>query len=232
MKSICLKTIIILLLVSVIIISGCKKTDDDRAAMVLLRQQMPVLVIFDAEGNNKTITLDEANLWHEEREHGHTDFQVSADKENHSARDYPLCLGVTIGYQAIRFAVDKLFGQNTPEISDFSIAAGSASDGVWDMLSFYAGKELEFTDEPGPLSRENFTFTATRISENKTCHFRLRPELISEEFFKLKNQGATCGHHQAAKLKKQALINILSVAPRDCFEIIDAETAKPQNQEK
>ena len=91
-------------------------------------------------------------------------------------------------------------------------------DGVWDVMSFYTGRELEFEGEPKELGLESFTFTAKRISKDKFIIFRIRQGLIPDEFFALKNQGATCSSSELRKVKKQALLNILSADAKGCFE--------------
>jgi hypothetical protein len=99
-------------------------------------------------------------------------------------------------------------------------------DGVWDVMSLYTGKNLQFTEEPQKMDLTSFTFTAKRLSSGKSLTFCLREGFVPEEFFTLKNQGATCGNPQLRVVKQQALLNILSTEPENCFQVIDANTSK------
>jgi hypothetical protein len=69
------------------------------------------------------------------------------------------------------------------------------------------------------LSLESFTFTARRVSTDKTVAFRLREGLIAPEFFELKNRGVSCNDDALRAIKKQAARKILSAPAVECFEM-------------
>jgi hypothetical protein len=70
------------------------------------------------------------------------------------------------------------------------------------------------------MDLRSFTFTAKRKSTDQLITFRIRPGLIPEEFFELKNQGASCSDADLKKVKQKALLSILSIEPNDCFYIV------------
>ena len=175
-------------------------------------------------GKVETITFARAMDFHHEHE-GHTDTFTSAtpaktDKapEDYDHDDGP-CVGVAPGYQAIRYAAERLFPNETPSDADFGLSAAGAMRGVWDVLDLYAGRKLTRPKtKQKKMSIENFTFTARRISAGKTLTFRLRSGLIPSEFFAMKNRGVSCGDPALEVLKKQAARKILSSSPEECFE--------------
>ncbi len=207
----------------ILVLAGCDKPDNeysDRAAKISeLSNQIAPLKVYKNSQAIATITLLQSMAWHEAHDdHDHDDTETTASAE---AESHHFCLGVAIGYQAIRYATSDLFPQEVPNSSDFDIKISGSMDGVWDMLSFYTGRDLRFKGEPTKLDLESYIFTARRISKDKSLVFCLRSGLIPEKFFVLKNQGATCSHRELGKLKQQALLNILSSSPADCFELFD-----------
>ena len=226
--------VVVLVLVSgFLFVSGCSKSGDeseDNSAKILeLSRQIVPLQICRVGKKIETITLSQAMAWHEshEHEHGHGHEHDTAEEQTAGTVEekiqthqhhHHLCLGVVTGYQAIRYATGELFGEDVPQASDFDIKVSGSMDGVWDVMSFYTGRELEFEGEPKELDLESFTFTAKRISKDKSIIFRIRRGLIPDEFFVLKNQGATCSSSELRTVKKQALLNILSADAKGCFE--------------
>jgi len=212
---------------SLLVVQGCKKSDDKAIKIIELSRQIAPLQIRRSGENIEIVTLIQAMAWHEshEQEHGGNATGAAATSAQEEMQDSPghLCLGVSTGYQAIRYAVDELFPEGVvPEASDFDIKVSGPMDGVWDVMSLYTGKELKFDGEPQEMGLESFTFTARRISQDKSLLFCLRLGLIPEEFFALKNQGATCASPALGKVKQQALLNVLSAEPKDCFQVIGA----------
>jgi hypothetical protein len=132
-------------------------------------------------------------------------------------------LGVAVGYQAIRYAVGELFPDSVPQASDVDIKVSGPMSGVWDVMSLYAGRELKFEGEPKKLGLASFTFTARRISQDRSLVFQLQPGIIPEAFFRLKNQGATCANPEVGNAKEQALLNVLSAEPKECFRLLDGK---------
>jgi hypothetical protein len=221
-KESCVKNFIVVLISAgcLFVTDGCKKTDDKAIKIGELSSQIAPLQAGRIGENIETITLNQAMIWHEALENNTSAESISNQQESPGH----LCMGVLVGYQAIRYAVDQLFGQSVPQASDFEISVTGPMDGVWDMMSLYTGKELRFEGEPQPMDLKSFTFTARKISEDKSLVFGLRPGIIPEEFFELKNQGATCGNPELSKIKQQALLNILSVEPDKCFEVINNDS--------
>ncbi|AQQ09852.1 hypothetical protein L21SP3_01671 [Sedimentisphaera cyanobacteriorum] len=200
-------------------LQGCEKAENKSTEINSLLGQIKPLQVQHDDNEVLSISVNQAMAFHENHEHSH-----SQAEDSHPSNDHHLCMGVLTGYQAIRYAVDELFGQSVPQASDFEISVTGPMDGVWDMMSLYTGKEMRFEGEPQPMDLKSFTFTARKISEDKSLVFGLRPGIIPEEFFELKNQGATCGNPELSKLKQQALLNILSVEPDKCFEVINNDS--------
>jgi len=211
---------------SFLFLPGCGKSgsesDGKSTKIKELSKQITPLQIRRSGENIETVTLNQAMAWHETHEHEH-EHEHGDDSPEAATQDSPspLCLGVSTGYQAIRYAVDELFPEGVPEVSDFNIKVSGPMDGVWDVMSLYTGKELKFDGEPQEMGLKSFIFTARRISQDKSLVFCLKQGLIPEEFFTLKNQGATCDNPALGKMKQQALLNILSAEPEDCFEAVE-----------
>ncbi|MCD4831840.1 MAG: hypothetical protein K8R02_08585 [Anaerohalosphaeraceae bacterium] len=217
-----------------LVLPGCGKSgneSDGKAAKIeKLSRQIAPLKVCKADENIETITLNQAMAWHESHEHDHDHEHNAAETDSASAQEethashapHHLCLGVSTGYQAIRFAAGELFPEGVANASDFDIKVSGPMDGVWDVMSLYTGRELEFDGKLKEMGLKSFTFTARRISQDKSIVFCLRSGMIPEEFFALKNQGATCGHQELGIVKRQALLNVLSAEPKDCFQIINA----------
>jgi formylmethanofuran dehydrogenase subunit E len=232
-KEFYLKTLIVTLMVGLCLISlnGCKKSSDKTVKTIELIVQIEPLKICRIGSDIETITLNQAMKWHESHEHEqHTlekETATTPEAEMQTPQEHQhFCLGVLTGYQAIRYATDKLFQDGIPKASDFDIKVSGSMNGVWDVLSLYTGRELKFDGQPEKMGLESYTFTAKRIDQNKVLIFRLRQGLISEEFFKLKNQGATCSDPAIRKIKQQALLNILSTEPEKCFDIININCSR------
>jgi hypothetical protein len=208
---------------------GCKKQDGQEAKLNELCKQIVPLQICGTDKNTKTFTLIQAMDWHEGHESEHHAVEQNTiepvSEETHQEQHH-FCLGVVIGYQAILYATNELFQDGIPQASDFDINVKGPMDGVWDVMSLYTGKNLQFTGEPQKMDLTSFTFTAKRLSSGKSLTFCLREGFVPEEFFTLKNQGATCGNPQLRVVKQQALLNILSTEPENCFQVIDANTSK------
>jgi len=222
-KELYVKTLIIALVLTICVLAvqGCKKSDDKATKIIELSRQIVPLQICRVGENIETITLNQAINWHED--HEHEDAVAPVEEEAHGSQDHHhMCLGVVTGYQAIRYAVDELFPEGIPEASDFDIKVSGPMDGVWDVMSLYTGRELKFDGELQEMDFKSFTFTARRFSQDKSLIFCIRQGLIPEKFFALKNQGATCGNPALGKVKQQALLNVLSAEPKDCFQIIGA----------
>ncbi len=199
------------------IFSGCKRTDETQAAIAALRAQLSPLQVRNSDGSVKTISFEQALHWHETRESDHAE----AEDDHHAAESHPICLGVLAGYQAIRYACDQLFPEESAAADDFEIEVSGPMNGVRDILALYTGKETDFKGAPGPISRNSFTFTAWKLSTNQSVVFRLREGLIPNLFYELKNEGAACGHPQLGKMKQQTILNLLSVPAGDCFERLE-----------
>lgn len=209
-------------------INGCKKSDDGEAKVIELSRQVAPLQVCRADKNIKTITLTQAMDWHEshELEYQMPDEEVveSIAGESQTIQPHHFCLGVVIGYKAIRYATNELFQEDIPNASDFDIKVNGPMDGIWDVMNLYTGKNLRFGGELQKIDLTNYAFTAERFSLDKSFTFRLREGLIPEEFFVLKNQGATCGNPRLREVKQRALLNILSAEPEICFQAIDTNS--------
>lgn len=229
-------TIALALVICFLVVSGCKESqgepDGKSSEMHELVERIAPLQVRRVGDGIDTITLNQAMDWHESHEHKQDTPEkqtaVSVEEKIQTPQSHHhLCLGVVTGYQAIRYAVDKLFPDEVPEANDFDIKVSGSMDGVWDIMSFYTGRELMFDGEPKELDLKSFTFTARRISQDKSIIFRIRRGLIPDEFFVLKNHGATCSSPELRKVKKQALLNILSADVSECFESLDFSITQP-----
>ena len=212
--------VVLVLVTCLLAVQGCKETSGPTIDVSELVCQMEPLQVNRTDEGLKTITLAQAIAWHETHEvHEHDDSETTPAAHEQSSQH--VCLGVAVGYQAIRHAVGELFPEGVPQISDFDIKVNGPMDGVWDVMSLYTGRELTFEGEPKKLDLASFAFTAKRLSQDKTLVFRLQPGIIPQAFFTLKNQGATCANPEVGKAKRQALLNVLSAEPKDCFQVVD-----------
>jgi hypothetical protein len=212
MKKTLLKALIICLAIT---LQGCKNTTDNSAKLNdLINQQKPLLVYND-NGDLTTITINQAMAFHENHEHTQSDSESS-----HSSQSSHICMGVIVGYQAIQYAVAELFADDPPKPADINISVNGSMDGVWDVMSLYTSRELKFEGEETELNLKSYTFTATRISDNKSIKFCLRSGLVPDEFFAVKNQGANGSDAELRKIKQLALQNILSAGHQNCFEVV------------
>jgi hypothetical protein len=215
-------------------LTGCDEAEDTGVNLAALIGQMePLQVDRGAEKGIETVTLKQALAAHEghghEHEHQHEhehEHQHGVSNTAASAQDQVpqhVCLGVAVGYQAIRYAVGELFPDSVPQPSNVDIKVSGAMSGVWNVMSLYAGRELKFEGEAKKLGLESFTFTAREISTDKSLVFQLQPGVIPEAFFRLKNQGATCANPEVGKAKEQALLNVLSAEPKECFRLLEGK---------
>ncbi len=178
-----------------------------------------------AGGRIESITFAQAMAFHHAHEH-HADAVTSATVAESSRPDRhdtkrhdELCAGIAVGYQAIRYAATRLFPGEIPNASDFDLSVAGSMRGAWDILNLYTGKKLAPSKaQQKKMSLESFTFVARRVSAGQTLTFRLRAGLIPPEFFRLKNQGASCDDPALETLKKQSVQKILSLQPAECFE--------------
>jgi hypothetical protein len=207
-------------------IGGCKESDNEAVRIAELSRQIEPLRICRAGQEIETITLNQALQWHEAHEHDHSSLEEETAAPGEMQMQTPqdpqrFCLGVLTGYQAIRYATEQLFQNSIPKASHFDIEVSGSMSGVWDVMSLYTGRQLRFDGQPQKMDLGSYTFTAKRLDQNKVLVFRLRPGLISEDFFALKNQGATCSDPAIREIKQQALLSILAREPEDCFDAID-----------
>lgn len=196
---------------------GCSKKQPASEEISILLSQMKPLRVRENE-TVRTITLDQAIAWHEDREHSHEDAEQDGTQSRHS---HSVCLGVLAGFQAIHYAHQNLYAGQVPSAADFSLEVTGPMDGVWDVISLYSGKDLSFDGEMKPMDINSFTFTAHSESQDRTIRFRLKDEIIPTEFFILKNQGATCGDPEIGKIKQQILLSLLNRKSGECFAAIN-----------
>lgn len=231
--------------ITFLVLPGCSKSgtesDSKSTEIYKLSAQIVPLQIRRYGGVIETITLSHAMDWHHHREHkqhnkSHSKTfpelsDTTAKEEPHGSDSrHPLCLGVLTGYQAIRYAVDGLFGREIPDVNDFDIRVNGPMEGVWDVINLYTGRKLNFDGKLQKMDLQSFTFTAKRESTDQLITFRIRPGLIPKEFFELKNQGATCSDDDLKKVKQKALLSILSIEPNDCFQIVGSSIIEPGQQ--
>lgn len=165
---------------------------------------------------------------HEDHEEHYAGAATSATPTNHhNSEQHPeqggkeMCLGVAVGYQAIRYSVERLFPNEIPLDSDIDISVAGSIQGVRDILILYGGKAPPGPSKLQKFSIQSFAFTAKRISSGDSLRFSLKPELIPPRFFQLKNEGASCGHPELDALKRKTALKILCLHPRDCFDRLD-----------
>ncbi len=209
--------------------SGCSISGD---AESLSRRLEPLCICREGEKVEK-ITFVQAMAWHHAHEvdhpqKTHTPSLVQSDQKE-AEHDDGLCVGVATGYQAVRYAAEMLFSGETPKASDFELSVAGYMPGVWDIFDLYTGEKLARPKaKQKKMSLDSFTFKARRVSTGRQLSFRLRDGLITQEFFDLKNSGATCDSPELERLKKQAARKILTNSPRECFELIVQTGAKAE----
>jgi len=207
-----------ILIIGCVVLQGCKKTEDKSAEINVLIEQMKPLQVCGESNEVETITVRQAMAFHENHEHSH-DASEDANATANASHSNHICLGVLIGCKAIGYAAEQLYGNEIPKAADFEITVKGSMDGVWDVMSLYTGRELEFAGEETELNLQSYTFTAKRISSGKSVTFCVRSGIIPDGFFAVKNQGATCSNAELRNVKQQALLNILSAENQNCFEL-------------
>ncbi|MFA5293170.1 MAG: hypothetical protein WC496_09075 [Phycisphaerae bacterium] len=198
-------------------LQGCKESADKSSEINRLISQMKPLQVYNDGNEIMTITVNQAMAFHENHEHSQSNAESS-----HISQNSHICMGVLIGYKAIGYAAQQLFGDEIPKAADFDIKVSGSMDGVWDVMSLYTGRELKFEDEETELNLQSYTFTAKRIPSDKSVTFCVRGGLIPDGFFAVKNQGATCSNAELRKVKQQALLNILSAEHQNCFDFVES----------
>jgi hypothetical protein len=166
------------------------------------------------KGQIEIITLADAMARHYGLDHH--DHHDSETQEHYTGK---VCIGVAVGYQAVRYASKALFADDIPASSDLELSAVGNMHGTWDTFDLYMGETLA-RPKPNPtgMSLDDFTFTAKRLSTGRTITFRLREGVIPNEFFQWKNRGVGCDNRRLRDLKQQAVDSILTQSPKECFE--------------
>ncbi len=170
-----------------------------------------------ADSQVETITLADAMAKHHglDHHHDHADHD-HADHEHHAG---DVCIGVGVGYQAVRYTCQKLFPNEIPASNDLELASVGNMRGTWDLFDLFLDKtHTRPVSEESKMSLSDFVFTAKRRSTGKTVTFRLRKNILPREFFQMKNQGIGCDNQKLRALKQQAVNTLLTNTPEDCFE--------------
>jgi hypothetical protein len=208
-------TVVAVLAAGILSQSGCGRAGDSGDGETLSVDPEPLRV---RRGDSKTesITFAQAMAWHHRHEEKEPEHAAGSEDAEH---DHGLCIGVAAGYQAIRYAATQLFPDETPRAEDLEMSLAGNMPGVWDMLELYAGRSLPRpTAGHGQLSRAQFRFTAVRTSTSRKLFFQIREGLIPQEFFDMKNRGATCENPELNHVKKEAALRVLSISPQECFD--------------
>lgn len=99
-----------------------------------------------------------------------------------------MCLGMVSGYLAAHYAIHKMYGDNIPDIEDFTLGSNCPMAGLWDSLNLVCAKNLKKGDPSTAPSRGEFSFTVTRMSDGRTITFAFTKEYQKkfERFFDMK----------------------------------------------
>lgn len=91
-----------------------------------------------------------------------------------------LCFGVTTGYLALEYALQKLYGDEVPLTDDFTISTKTQMGGVWDMWDLYFGKRLSREEAEFGITPKAYMFTAERRSNGHWLVFTYSKTLAEE----------------------------------------------------
>ncbi|MGD9160741.1 MAG: hypothetical protein PVG39_20150 [Desulfobacteraceae bacterium] len=107
-------------------------------------------------------------------------------KEN--KKDGAMCLGMVSGYLASHYAIHKMYGDEIPDIKDFTLGSNCPMAGLWDSLNLVCAKNLKRDDPSTAPSKGAFSFTITRASDGRAITFTFTKEYQNkfERFFDMK----------------------------------------------
>jgi hypothetical protein len=91
-----------------------------------------------------------------------------------------LCLGVTTGYLALEYAIQELYGDDVPDVRDFTISTKTKMGGVWDTWDLYFGHRLSRETAEFGIAPKAYVFTAERRSNGHKLVFTYSKSLAEE----------------------------------------------------
>ncbi len=101
------------------------------------------------------------------------------------------CPGATMAFQALRYGLELLYGEETPELEDLVIISSSAG-GPLDLFDlFMKGEDKSKRTWPPPgitMEVENFNFQFLRKSTMKAVTIKLQDKLWPADWFELKSK--------------------------------------------
>ena len=141
-----------------------------------------------------------------------------------AVEDEGLCLGRTFGFQALSEAFAELYGDSVPKQGRFSVLAHlptKCTEGVLKVVAGAGNYELSGTD---PVQGENYCYEVTAKDRSRVAVVKVKPSLIPEEFFTLRNkckQGKATPDEKARfqELKLQAIISLMFKPTDEIFSV-------------
>lgn len=99
-----------------------------------------------------------------------------------------MCLGMVAGYLASHYAINAMYGDEIPDIEDFTLGSNCPMAGLWDSLNLVCARDLIRDDPAGAPGRGAFSFTITRGSDGQVLTFTFSKEYQEkfERFFDMK----------------------------------------------
>lgn len=137
-----------------------------------------------------------------------------------------LCFGVTTGYLALEYAIQELYGDETPSVNDFRISTKTKMGGVWDTWDLYFGKRLSREDAEFGIVPKAYVFTAERLSNGHKIVFTYS-KTLNEEITHLgaaKKSPEKFSKGEFQKIKKSLITTLLTRRAENdfgYFEIVE-----------
>lgn len=82
-----------------------------------------------------------------------------------------MCLGMASGFLASHYAIKAMYGDEIPDIEDFTLGSNCPMVGLWDSLNLVCAKNLTRGDPDSAPTRGSFSFTITRASDGRSITF-------------------------------------------------------------
>ena len=99
-----------------------------------------------------------------------------------------MCLGMASGFLASHYAIKTMYGDEIPDIKDFTMGSNCPMAGLWDSLNLVCAKNLTRGDPDSAPTPGSFSFTITSASDGRSITFTFAKEYQEkfERFFDMK----------------------------------------------
>ena len=143
--------------------------------------------------------------------------------------DHP-CPGVCVGFRALTYAIELLWGETIPERGDLIVFSRGPMSGVLDIFTLTTCGDLKAKADavtqatPGPLipkgitpGRDKFRFTIIRKSTGDAVDIKLKRDLFPKDFFslrkKIKSEKASDAEKKEMDTYKRKMVRTFPTLP-------------------